>query len=226
MNDRGGGRGVAAVVFRHELRYLARSLGGVIAIGAGIAAAVWLFATKAPSINIALLGCFFALAAGFAYPSNVFGHDGQALRRYALLGPDWGSVFAAKNRAWLTIMGSSMLFPVAAAAARVSAASALSLLLSAALVLSLSVAWGTISSVLLPSRNGSGQARPFVNQAAPFALSALLLGIHQAVAPFGSLGYDLATCACLAAAAALYALLLRRLSRAFDADVEGVLARF
>ena len=226
MNGRARGKGMAAVVYRNELRYLARSLGGVVAIGAGIATAAWLFVTKAPSINIALLGCFLALAAGFAYPSNTFGHDGHALRRYALLGPDWGLVFAAKNRAWLTTMGSSMLLPIAAAAARVSAVYALSLLLSAALVLSLSIVWGNISSVLLPSRNGSGQARPFVNQAAPFALCSVPLGIHQAAAPFGSLGYDLAVCACLAAATALYAFLLRRLSRAFDADVENVLARF
>ena len=226
MNGRAGGRGIAAVVYRHELRYFARSLGGAVAIGAGVAAGAWLFAAKEPSINIALLGGFFALAAGFTYPSNAFGHDGHALRRYALLGPDWAMVFAAKNRAWLTIMGESVLLPVAAAAARVSPSSALSLLLSVGLVLALSTVWGNVSSVLLPSRIGSGQARAFVNQAAPFALCVLPLGIHRTVAPFGSFGYDMAVCACLAAAAALYVLLLRRLSRAFDMEIESVLARF
>jgi hypothetical protein len=226
MNEHARGTGMAAVVYRHELRYFARSLGGVAAIAAGVAAGAWLFVTKEPSINIALFGGFLVLAAGFAYASNAFGHDGHALRRYALLGPDWGMVFAAKNRAWLTVMGVSVLLPVAAAAARVSLPAALSLLLSAGLVLALSTVWGNISSVLLPSRIGAGQARAFVNQAAPFALCALPLGIHQTVAPFGSFGFDIAVSLCIAAAAALYALLLRRLSRAFDADVESVLARF
>jgi hypothetical protein len=226
MNEHARGTGMAAVVYRHELRYFARSLGGLAAIAAGIAAGVWLSVAKEPSINIALFGGFLALAAGFTYASNAFGHDGHALRRYALLGPDWGMVFAAKNRAWLTVMGVSVLLPVAAAAARVSLPAALSLLLSAGLVLALSTMWGNISSVLLPSRIGAGQARAFVNQAAPFALCALPLGIHQTVAPFGSFGFDIAACVCLAAAAVLYVLLLRRLSRAFDADVENVLARF
>ncbi len=220
------GTGTAAVIYRHELRYLARSLGGLVAIAAGIAAGVWLFAARVPSMNIALLGSFLALAAGFAYPSNTFGHDGHALRRYALLGPDWGIVIAAKNRAWLTVMGLSLLLPVAADAARVSMSSAVSLFLSAGLVLALSVVWGNISSVLLPSRIGSGQANAFANQAAPFVLSGLPFGIHHAVAPFGSFGFDMAVGICLAAAAALYAFLLRRISRAFDAEVERVLARF
>ena len=226
MSRRAIGPGMAAVVYRHELRYLARSMGGLAAMTAGIAAGVWLFAAREPSTNIALLGGFLALAAGFTYPSNTFGHDGRALRRYALLGPDWGIVFAAKNGAWLTVMGLSLLLPVAADAARVSASSAVSLLLSAGLVLALSIVWGNISSVLLPSRIGSGQANAFVNQAAPFVLSAVPLGIHTTVAPFGSFGFDTAVCICLAAAVALYAFLLRRISRAFDADVERVLARF
>ena len=221
-----GGTGTAAVVYRHELRYLARSLGGLVAIAAGISAGVWLLATREPSMNIALLGGFLALVAGFTYPSNTFGHDGHALRRYALLGPDWGIVFAAKNRAWLTVAGLSILLPVAVDAARVSPSSALSLLLSAGLVLALSVSWGNISSVLLPSRIGSGQANAFVNQAAPFALCALPFGIHTTVAPFGSFGFDIAVCVCLGAAAALYAFLLHRISGAFDEDVESVLARF
>ena len=227
---RAGGRvrgtGMAAVVYRHELRYLAGSLRGFGGIAAGISAGAWLFAAGEPTVAIALLGCFLALAASFSYPSNTFGHDGHALRRYALLGPDWGTVFAAKNRAWLTVMGLSVLLPIAAAAVRVSVSSAASLLLSACLVLAISVVWGNISSVLLPSRTGSVQGAAFVNQAAPFALCALLLGIHMTVAPFGSFGFDIFVCVCLAAAAVLYALLLRRISRAFDADVESVLARF
>ena len=220
------GTGMAAVVYLHELRYFARSLGGLVAIAAGIAAGVWLLATREPSMNIALLGGFLALAAGFTYSSNIFGHDGHALRRYALLGPDWGMVFAAKNRAWLTVMGLSVLPSVAIDAARVSLSSALSLLLSAGVVLALSVVWGNISSVLLPSRIGSGQANAFVNQAAPFALCALPFGIHTTVAPFGSFGFDIAVCICLVATAALYAFLLHRISRSFDAEVESILARF
>src|SRR5208283_5137537 len=163
-----------------------------------IAAGVWLLATRKPSMNIALLGGFLALAAGFTYSSNTFGHDGHALRRYALLGPDWGVVLAAKNRAWLTIMGLSVLPSVAIDAARVSSSSALSLLLSESLVLALSIVWGNISSVLLPSRIGSGRANAFVNQAAPFALCALPLEIHTIVAPFGSFGFDISVCICLA----------------------------
>jgi len=225
-SERAQGKDVAAVVYLHELRYLARSLGGLVAIAAGIAAGVWLLATRKPSMNIALLGGFLALAAGFTYSSNTFGHDGHALRRYALLGPDWGVVLAAKNRAWLTIMGLSVLPSVAIDAARVSSSSALSLLLSESLVLALSIVWGNISSVLLPSRIGSGRANAFVNQAAPFALCALPLEIHTIVAPFGSFGFDISVCICLAVAAAMYALLLRRISRAFDAEVESVLARF
>jgi hypothetical protein len=220
------GSGMSAVVYRHELRYLGRSLGGLVAIAAGIASFVWLLATRDPSVNIALLGGFLALAAGFSYPSNAFGHDGHALRRYALLGPDWGKLFAAKNRAWLTVMGVSVLLLVSASAVRVSLSSGVSLLLSAGTVLAFSVVWGNISSVLLPSRIGSGQAQAFVNQAAPFALCSLPLAIHSTVAPFGSPGFDVAVCICLAAATALYALLLRRISRAFDSDVESVLARF
>jgi len=220
------GTSMPAVIFRHELRYLARSPGGLVAIAAGITAGVWLSAAREPSMNIALLGGFLALVAGFTYPANTFGHDGHALRRYALLGPDWGMLFAAKNRAWLTIMGLSVLLPVAVAAARVSLASALSLLLGAGLVLSLSIVWGNISSVLLPSRIGSGQPKAFVNQVAPFALCAAPFWIHRAVAPFGSFGFDIAVCICLAPACALYAVLMRRISRAFDADVEGVLDRF
>jgi hypothetical protein len=226
MSEHAMGTGMAAVVYRHELRYLAGSLGGLAAIAAGIAAGVWLLAAREPSMNIALLGGFLALAAGFAYPSNTFGHDGHALRRYALLGPDWGIVFSAKNRAWLTVMGLSLVLPIAADAARISASSAVSLFLSAGLILALSVVWGNISSVLLPSRIGSGQANAFVNQAAPFVLSALPFGIHATVAPFGSFGFDTAVCICLAAASTLYVFLLRRISRAFDAEVERVLARF
>jgi hypothetical protein len=223
---RGAGMSSSAVVWRHELRYLARSLGGLFGVAVGMATSVWLIATREPSVNIALLGCFLALAAGFSYPSNTFGHDGHALRRYALLGPDWGMLFAAKNRAWLTVMGVSVLPLIAADAARVSASSALSLLLSAGLVLALSLLWGNISSVLLPSHTGSGQGHAFVNQAAPFAFCGLPLGIHITVAPFGSPGFVFAASVCLAAAVVSYALLMRRISRTFDAEVESVLARF
>ena len=195
-------------------------------MGAGIAAGVWLASTREPSTAIALLGGFLSLAAVFAYPASTFGHDGHALRRYALLGPDWGLVFAAKNRAWLTVMGVSLLLPVGFDAVCVSVSSGVSLFLSAGLVLALSIVWGNVSSVLLPSRFGTGQAPPFVNQAAPFVLCALPFGIHTNVAAFGSLGFDIAVCICLAAAAVFYALLLRRISRAFDSDVENVLARF
>jgi hypothetical protein len=224
--ERVRGTSVAAVIYRHELRYLASSPGGVVAMGAGIAAGAWLLGSRHPSTAISLFGGFLALAAAFAYPANTFGHDGHALRRYALLGPDWGLVFAAKNRAWLTVMGVSLALPIASDAARVSVASGVSLLLAAGLVLALAIVWGNVSSMLLPSRHGTGQAPAFVNQIAPFGLCALPLGIHLAATRFGSITFDVAVGGGLVAAIALYAFLLRRISRSFDADVENVLARF
>ncbi len=224
--DRPRGSGVAGVIYRQELRYLAGSLSGIAAIAIGLGAGAWLLASREPTVNISLLGCFLALAAGFSYPSNTFGHDGHALRRYALLGPDWGALFAAKNLAWLTLMCLSVVLPIAAVAARVSLSSAAALLLSAGLVLALSVVWGNISSSLLPSLHESGRGTAFVNQAAPFLLASIVFAVHSTIATFGSPGFALAIGICLAATAAFYGLLLRRISRAFDADVESVLGRF
>ena len=221
-----GGKGAAAVIYRQELRYLAGSLSGIAAVAIGLGAGAWLLASREPTVNISLVGCFLALAAGFSYPSNTFGHDGHALRRYALLGPDWGALFAAKNRAWLSVMGIAVLLPIAATAVRVSASSAAALLLSNALVLGLGIVWGNISSQLLPSRHDAGRGTAFVNQAAPFLLASIVFAVHSTVAPFGSSGFALAIGVCLAATAAIYAVLLRRISRAFDAEVESVLGRF
>ena len=226
MGERPRARGLAAVIYRHELRYFAASPGGLAALGAGLMAGVWLIAARQPSVNITLLGGLLALAAGFTCSSNTFGHDGHALRRYALLGPDWGTIFAAKNRAWLTVMGLPVLVLAAADAARVSLSSGLSLLPGAGLVLVLSIVWGNLSSALLPSKNGLAQPKAFVNQAGPFALFAVPLAIHSMVAPFGSPGFAIATSICLAAALVVYVFLMRRISRGFDAEVERVLARF
>jgi hypothetical protein len=66
---------------------------------------------------------------------------------------------------------------------------------------------------------------PFVNQAAPFALAAVVLGVHDLVAPFGTPGFLVTIFGISGAAAIMAVLYLRRVARAFDDEVEGLLER-
>ncbi|HET6487500.1 MAG TPA: hypothetical protein VFH83_13825 [Spirochaetia bacterium] len=229
---RAPGGSVRSVLLRQELRSLRSLPTSALALLFGLACAVWLLAAREASVNIALLGTVLATAVGFSYPSNVFGRDGQALRRYALAAPDWGEVFLAKNAAWLAVCGLAFLPPLLADLLRVGPASALSLLLVCCVVLILCVLWGNLSSMLFPVLHASarpGEPAPraiFVNQIAPFAFWAVALGIDRSAGRFGSAGFDAAFAALLAVGLVAYRVLLRRIALQFDRDVEGVLERF
>jgi len=230
--DRAPAGSVRSVLLRQEIRSLRSLPTSALAFLFGLACAVWLLAAREASVNIALLGTILATAVGFSYPSNVFGRDGQALRRYALAAPDWGEVFLAKNAAWASACGLAFLPPLLAVLVRVGPASALSLLLVCCLVLILCVLWGNFSSMLFPVLHASarpGEPAPraiFVNQIAPFAFWAVALGIDRSAGRFGSAGFDAAFAALLAVGLVAYRVLLRRITLQFDRDVEGVLERF
>jgi hypothetical protein len=214
-------------LLRHrELRQLSRAPGSFLQIAAGVGACVWLLSTTEPTIGISLLGCALIMLLGFAAASNIFGADGHALNRYALLNVDWRLIFDAKNRAWLIVAGCAMVPACAAAFIRVGPAPAASLLLSAALSLSLCVLWGNISSMLFPSAQGARQGGAFVNQLAPFVIAALPLVIHRTVAEFGSIGFDATVAVCLAVTLVLHVRLRARVARTFDAELESVIERF
>ncbi len=222
---------IREVLLRQELRSLGSLAGTTLGLLIGLGCSAWLLAAREPTMNIAFLGSVLATAASFAYPSNVFGRDGKALRRYALAAPDWGTIFLAKNLAWLAACGLSFLPLVLATLVRVSPAAALSLLLVCCVVLALCVLWGNISSMLFPVAQSAaaGGAAPraiFVNQAAPFVFWALALGIDRSAGAFGSAAFDLTFAALLVAGLASYRALLRRITRQFDRDVETVLERF
>ncbi len=155
---RAPGGSVRSVLLRQEIRSLGSLPTSALAFLFGLACGVWLLAAREATVNIALLGTVLATAVGFSYPSNVFGRDGQALRRYALAAPDWGEVFLAKNLAWLATCGLSFLPPLLAVLVRVGPASAVSLLLVCCVVLVLCVLWGNLSSMLFPVLQSS--ARP------------------------------------------------------------------
>jgi hypothetical protein len=215
---------VRTLLLRRELRQLVFSPGGFLAFAAGIGSCLWLLTAREPTLGIPLLGCAVIVLAGFGAAANLFGRDGHALKRYALLNVEWRMIFGAKNGAWLIVSAASMAPAVAAAAIRIGAASGAALLLAAALALSLCTLWGNLSSILLPSRNGGRQ--PFVNQLAPFVICAIPLGIHRTVAGFGSIGFDAAILACLMASMVLHARLRALISRTFDAELESVMERF
>jgi hypothetical protein len=234
--SRRGGARLPALVLGHELRYLAFTGGSITGTAAAIGCSAWLLAAREPTIGIAILGAIIVLLSGFSYSSNIFGHDGSALRRYALASADWGLVVAAKNRAWVLVSAATLLPLLAAAAVRDGVRAALALALTSTAALLVSMLWGNISSLLLPSTRapagaqagvgGSGKGTPFVNQAGPFAICAIPLAIHRAVAPFGSGGYDAAVGACIVAAAIAYMLFLRRVRATFDSELETILDRF
>ena len=222
-------RGGRATLVSGELRRIAFSGVGAAAAVTGFGGASWLAATAQPVAGIPLLAGFLLLAAGLGTAVNVFGADGGAVRRYALAGHPWHRTYVAKNAAWLVVMGAGCVPLLVTAAFRLGAAQALSVLAVFVLGLVASVAWGNLSSLVFAApvarTRAPREGPPFVNQAAPFALAAVMLGVHDMVAPFGTPGF-IATVFGLAVAAALMAVLyLRRVARAFDGEVEGLLER-
>ncbi len=215
------------LMFRHELRVLTSRAGTRLGALAALGCAAWTLAAGDASANIPLFGAIVALGSLFPYASNLFGADGQGLRRYLMLSPDWGVVFASRNAAHGAASAALLLPLVGAAAVRISAAAAVSVALSGLLVAMLHCLWGIMSSMLLPSaeRGPADRQPPFVNQIAVIGAWAVPLALHRAVAPFGSAGYDAALGACLLAAALLYGILLRRTRRHFAEEVEAVLER-
>jgi hypothetical protein len=126
-------------------------------------------------------------------------------------------------------MGAGCVPQLVAAALRLGAAQALSVLAVYLLGLVASVAWGNLGSLVFAApvsrMRAPREGPPFVNQAAPFALAAVVLGVHDMVAPFGTPGF-IATVFGLAGGAAILAVLyLRRVARAFDDEVEGLLEK-
>jgi hypothetical protein len=222
-------RGRRATLVSGELRRIAFSGVGAAAVATGFGGAAWLAATAQPAAGIPLLGGFILLAAGFGTAANVFGADGGAVRRYALAGLAWHRIYLARNTAWLAVMGAGYVPLLAAAIVRLGAAPGLSVFAVFVLWLVASVAWGNLASLVFAApmarRRTPREGPPFVNQAAPFALAAVVLGVHDMVAPFGAPGF-IATVFGLAVAAAILAVLyLRRVARAFDDEVEGLLER-
>jgi hypothetical protein len=217
---------VRTLLRRRELRQLSRATASFLQVAVGVGACIWLLATAEPTLGIPLLGCALIVLLGFGAAANIFGADGHALKRYALLNVDWRLVFDAKNRAWLTVAGLSMVPACAAAFVRIGPAPAASLLLTAALTLSLCILWGNIASMLFPSAQGARQGGAFVNQLAPFVIGALPFGIHRTVAAFGSVGYDAAVAVFFAVTLVLHARLHARITRTFDGELESVVERF
>ena len=226
------GRRPGPGIFEEELRHFLFSGAGAASAVLGVGAAVWLLFTAHPTAGIPLAGAFFVLLAGFSHTVNLFGQDKGAVRRYAFGGVPWDTVFRRKNRAWLTVCGASCVPVVITAAVRLTAPSAVSFALSAALVLLLAVAWGNISSLLFASPRSTidspGAARvgpPFVNQAAPLLAAGMVLAVHRMISPFGSALFDASVGVCAAAAAIFTRAYLRRISLSFDDELEGLLEK-
>jgi hypothetical protein len=216
-----------SALFSHELGLLASR--GATRFGALAAAgfAAWTLASREASMNIPLLGAIVALAALFPYASNLFGADGQALRRYVLLSPDWGALFAARNAASLAASAALLAPLIVAAAVRISISAAVAFTLCAALVAMLHILWGNFSSMLLPSIAGRTGARPpgFANQIALFTAWGLPLALDRSLARFGTRLFDAAAGAGMLACCLLYGIMLRRVQEHFAEEVEGVLGR-
>lgn len=218
--------GIAATLFRHELRHAAARPSGFGAVALGLAFALFLVLTPHPTIGLGILDGVFVLLTGFSAVSNSFGYDGGALRRYALLNPGADIIFWAKNRAWLILMGMALVPGLAVLAARTSPTLAGSLSVGMLAVLVASVLWGNLSSLLFPIVQGGGRQPAFANQLAPFVLCAIPWALHAWVAPLGSAGFAVACIAFCGIAAIIYARFLKRIAGSFDAEVESTLARF
>ena len=212
-----------AWLLRKELRALAVRPGTVISIAASLGFSAWLCAGPR-SATLAFLGSFIVYLGAFGWPSNLFGLDGPAIRRYALAGIRWGEVLGTKGATWVLVTSACLVPLVACTAVRISSRLALSIAAASAVMIGLALCWGTVSSLLYPCA-GPGARPAFVNQLAPFLAAAVVLAIHASGLPAGTAAFDTAMVALAAAAAALYAVLLRRAGRTLDAEVEHVLER-
>ncbi len=219
-----GRGGLFRVLFSNEISYLLGSMGIRLSWCAAAACSLWLLAAREPTVNIAILGAFLVLAAGFPYPSNLFGHDGAAVRRYALASLDWGTLFLAKNIAYVAVTAAPLALVCLAAAIRASAAEGLSLALTSAVLLALSVLWGNLSSILVPSASGRRDG-VFANQLFPIAVWAVPFLVNRSVAGFATASYRFVMLGCLLLSCIMYALLWRRISLRFDFEVEKLIGR-
>jgi hypothetical protein len=220
-----GGR-LWTVLFLHELQSLAARGSARVGAAAAAAVTVWTLLARDSAVAIPLFGAVIALAALFPSASNIFGADGPALRRYIMLSPDWGAVFSSRHAA-VAAAALAFLAPLAAAAGiRLSFPIAISFALAGLLAAAVQCLWGIVSSMLLPSAETGPRARApaFVNQAAGVAAWAVPWALHRGTR-FGTTAYALSAGACLAAAALLYAAVLRRIRGRFSQDAEAVLAR-
>ncbi len=219
-----GRGGLFRVLFSKEISYLLGSMGIRFGACAAAACSLWLMAAREPTVNIAILGAFLVLAAGFPYPSNLFGHDGAAVRRYALASLDWGTLFLAKNIAYVAMTAAPLALLSLAAAIRASAAESLSLALTAAVLLALCVLWGNLSSILVPSAAGRRDG-VFANQLFPVAVWAAPFFIGRSIAGFTTAAYRFVMLGCLLLSLIMYARMWRRISLHFDSEVEKLIGR-
>ncbi len=219
-----GRAGLFRVLFSKEISYLLGSMGIRLGALAAVTCSLWLLATKEPTVNIAILGAFLVLAAGFPYPSNLFGHDGAAVRRYALASLDWGTLFLAKNIAYLAVTAAPLALVSLAAAIRASMAESLSLALTAAILLCFYVLWGNLSSVLVPEAAGRRDG-VFANQLFAVGIWAVPFFVNRSVAGFTTAAYRFVMLGCLLLSCFMYALMWRRISLHFDSEVEKLIGR-
>jgi hypothetical protein len=224
-------KGSLGILFSHERAYLAGAAGARLALLAGIGFSLWLVFSREPTVNIAILGAAIAFIASFSYPSNVFGHDGGAVRRYALFSLDWGKLFIAKNLAYLASTAVPMALLVLATGLRTTARYAVGLAMTAAVLSALVILWGNVSSILVPQASRRVESKTadrggvFVNQLFPIVVWAVPFLVNRSIAPFGSASYDAAMAGCLIASGAAYRFLVKRISVRFDEDVESIMER-
>jgi hypothetical protein len=209
--------GILAVLFSQEISYLLGSPRTWLAALAALGCSVWLLLSPRPGIAIPVLGAIMGLALLFSYPSNVFGHDGPAMRRYALASVAWEKVFLAKNLAFLACT-LPLLLTAASAGLRLGAGSGAALALSIVLVVLLALIWGNLSSILAPAA-GEPHAL-FLNQLFPLAVWGVPLLIDRSGA------YAAVSAGCILLSMTVYALIMRRIAARFGSEVEDVLERF
>jgi hypothetical protein len=219
-------RSILGLLFSHEASFLFSTSGTRLGILAGIAFSLWLLVTPDPTIYIPILGTVMVLITGFSYPSNVFGHDGTAVRRYTLLSLDWGELFLAKNLAYFASSAAPFALLAIATAIGVSVIACLSLALSMAVLVMLTVLWGNMSSILVPFSAGSigSRAAPkqgvFVNQLFPVIVWGVPYVINRSLGAFDTPSYAAGMMGCLLVSVFIYRLLVRRISRHYSHEVE------